>query len=218
MSRVSHSKSLDLNMALYNEWVIIYSKSLDLNISNNWTLEISYLRIMMTTMTEGRSSPIAGHHPSSLDTVEWHTIPETNKPALPDIWKTSAGMNAAKDATERRSNGLRCNQYRVCALKWATMRPVQGLCAQMGYDATSTGFVRTYQCWGFMHQGWSQLVQHGVPDATRCLVALQHLDTRILVELSWIRVPQTNVKKATSPKDPDVFRVPGVRSLPNPTD
>ena len=161
----------------------MYSRSLDLKILNNWTLENSYLRTVMTMMTEGRSSPIAGHHPSSLDTVEWHTIPETNKPALPNIWKTSAGMNAAKDATERRSNGLRCDQYRVL---WYT-----------------------YQCWGFMHQGWSQLVQHGVPDATRCLVALQHLDTRILVELSWIRVPQTNVKKATSPKDPDVFRVPG---------
>jgi len=154
-----------------------------LNNLNNWTLEISYLRTMMTTMTEGRSSPIAGHHPSSLDTVEWHTIPETNKPALPNIWKTSAWMNAAKDAIERRSNGLRCDQYRVL---WYT-----------------------YQCWGFMHQGWSLLVQHGVPVATRCLIALQHLDTLFLVELSWIRVPQTNVKKATSPKDPNVIRVPG---------
>ena len=134
-------------------------------------------------MTEGWSSLIAGHHPSSLDTMEWHTIPETNKPALPDIWKTSAGLNAARDATKRRFNGLRCDQYRVL---WYT-----------------------YQCWGFMHQGWSQLVQHGVPVATRCLVALQHLDTRILVELSWFRILQTNVKKAISPKDPGVYRVPG---------
>ena len=117
-------------MALYNEWGIMYSKSLDLNNLNNWTLEISYLRIMMIMMTEGWSSLIAGHHPSSLDTVEWHTIPETNKTAQPDIWKTSAGLNAARDATERRFNGLRCDQYRV-------------LCY-------------TCQCWGFLHQGRSQ--------------------------------------------------------------
>ena len=52
-------------------------------------------------------------------------------------------------------------------------------------------------------------MQHGVPVATRCLIALQHLDTLFLVELSWIRVPQTNVKIATSPKDPNVIRVPG---------
>ena len=67
-------------------------------------------------MTEGWSSPIAGHLPSSLDTMEWHTIPETNKPALPNIWKTSAGMNAAK----MQPNG-----------------------AQMGHDAISTGFCDT---------------------------------------------------------------------------
>ena len=52
-------------------------------------------------------------------------------------------------------------------------------------------------------KGEAILVQHGVPVATRCLVALQHLDTRILVELSWFRVLQTNVKKATSPKGPE---------------
>ena len=166
----------------------MYSRSLDLKILNNWTLENSYLRTVMTMMTEGRSSSVAGHHPSSLDTVEWHTIPETNKPALPNIWKTSAWMNAAKDATERHSNGLRCDQYRVL---WYT-----------------------YQCWGFMHQGWSQLVQHGVPVATRCQVALQHLDSCFLVELSWVRIPQTNDKKATSPMDPIDIRVPGVQSLP----
>ena len=52
-------------------------------------------------------------------------------------------------------------------------------------------------------------MQHGVPVATRCLVALQHLDTLFLVELSWVRIPQTNDTKATSPMDPIDIRVPG---------
>ena len=57
-------------------------------------------------------------------------------------------------------------------------------------------------------------MQHGVPVATRCLVALQHLDSCFLVELSWVRIPQSNDKKATSPMDPIDIRVPGVQSLP----
>ena len=87
------------------------------------------------------------------------------------------------------------------------MKPIG---ASMGYEATNTGFCVTRVDAGLPFiKGEANLVQHRTPVASQCLVALQHLDTRILVELSWVRIPQTNVKKATSPKDPNVIRVPG---------
>ena len=82
--------------------------------------------------------------------------------------------------------------------------------ASMGYDATSTGFcVTRVNAGGSCIKGEAKLVQHGVPVATRCLVALQHLELEFLVEFSWSRTPQTNDKTAVSPKDPGVFRVKG---------
>ena len=88
--------------------------------------------------------------------------------------------------------------------------------ASMGYDATSTGFCVTHvNAGGSCIKGEAKLVQHGVPVATRCLVALQHLELEFLVEFSWSRILQTNDKTAVSPKDPGDIGVPGGTVISN---
>ena len=52
--------------------------------------------------------------------------------------------------------------------------------ASMGYEVTNTGFCVTRVDAGLpCIKGDANLVQHRTPVASQCLVALQHLDTRI---------------------------------------
>ena len=57
------------------------------------------------------------------------------------------------------------------------MKPIG---ASMGYEVTNTGFCVTRVDAGLpCIKGEANLVQHRMPVASQCLVALQHLDTRI---------------------------------------
>ena len=57
------------------------------------------------------------------------------------------------------------------------MKPIG---ASMGYEVTNTGFCVTRVDAGLpCIKGEANLVQHRTPVASQCLVALQHLDTRI---------------------------------------
>ena len=91
-----------------------------------------------------------------------------------------------------------------------TQQEMEPIGASMGYEVINAGFcVTRVNAGGSCIKGEAKLVQHRVPVATRCLVALQHLELEFLVEFSWSRTPQTNDKTAVSPKDPGVFRVKG---------
>ena len=57
------------------------------------------------------------------------------------------------------------------------MKPIG---ASMGYEVINTGFCVTRVDAGLpCIKGEANLVQHKTPVASQCLVALQHLDTRI---------------------------------------
>ena len=97
-----------------------------------------------------------------------------------------------------------------------TQQEMKPIGASMGYEVINTGFcVTRVDAGGSCIKGEAKLVQHGVPVATRCLVALQHLELEFLVEFSWSRILQTNDKTAVSPKDPDDIGVPGGSVISN---